>query len=369
LVILLSAFNGIESMIEKMYSDFDSDITIRSAHGKTFSENEIDQHALRKIQGVVNISRAIEEVVVLKHEKKWVNAQLIGVDTNFLSMSQMSQHVLEGDAFLVRDGQSFGICGAGLLDKLNGFIPQRMGYEQLIVYSPKRDAKMRLGASPFRTNLLNISARMNFNKEVNTDKLIVPISFAKDALSYDNDITAIYIDVNPSISNDEIKEAIAKKIGTEFNVKTSYEKNELIYQTSKSEKLIVFIILIFIFILASFNLIASLTMLFVEKKNNVQTLISFGANNQTILSIFLFEGLLIAGKGILIGLILGYGISFLQINLGFVTLPNSGGEPFPMKLNWGDSILICITISTLSFVFSYLPVRYLVRRNFGHLRF
>lgn len=356
-------------MIEKMYSDFDSDITIRSNLGKTFSEKEINQNELLKIEGVANVSRSIEEVVVLKHEKKWVNAQLIGVDTSFLTMSHLPQHLLEGKAILSKDAQSFGICGAGLLDKLNGFIPQKMGYEQLIVYSPKRDIKMRFGSNPFTMNVLNISACMNFNKEVNADKLIVPIAFAKEALKYEHDISAIYVDVKPSFSNDAIKEAIMQKIGADYRVKTNYEKNELIYQTSKSEKLIVFIILIFIFILASFNLIASLTMLFVEKKNNVQTLISFGTNHRTVLSIFLFEGLLIAGKGVVIGLILGYGISFLQINLGFVTLPNSGGEPFPMKLIWTDSMLICVTISILSFVFSYLPVRYLIKRNFGHLRF
>ncbi len=356
-------------MIERLYSDFDPDITIRSKLAKTFSENEIDFQSIRNTEGVSNVSRAVEEVVVLKHEKKWVNAHLIGVDTNFLSIAHMADHTVYGESKLTKGILPLGICGVGLLDNLNAYSVQNNGYDQLVLYSPKRNISMRFGSNPFHTNILNITAGVNFNKEVNTDKLIVPITFAREALDYDDDITALYVDVKPTCLNEDIKVKLNSKLGTNFEVKTNYEKNELIYQTSKSEKLIVFIILIFIFILASFNLIASLTMLFIEKQNNVRTMISFGANQKTVQSIFVLEGLLIAGKGIVFGLMLGYGVSLLQLKIGFVTLPESGGEAFPMKLKWEDALLICLSVSFLSFIFSYLPVRHLVRRNFGSLRF
>jgi lipoprotein-releasing system permease protein len=210
---------------------------------------------------------------------------------------------------------------------------------------------------------------MNFNREVNAEKLIVPLSYARDVLNYSEDITAIYVDVKEGFENQSVKETIQQKLGNDFSVKTNYEKNELIFKTSKSEKLIVLIILLFIFILAAFNLVASLTMLFVEKKENVDTMISFGADKKTVFQIFFFEGILIAGKGIVFGLVLGYAICLAQLKWAILTMPNSGGEAFPIKISLFDGVLIVVLVSLLSFLFSYLPVRFLIKKNFGHLHF
>jgi lipoprotein-releasing system permease protein len=369
LVILLSAFNGIESMIEQLYSDFDTDITIRSTSGKTFPEDQLDLSVVKKTEGVLNVSRAIEEVVVVKHEKKWVNAGLVGVDNSFLEMSRMSKHMVDGKPVLEQNGRPFAIIGATLLDKLGGFIPEKVGYEQVILYAPKRDSKVRLGSNPFTTRLIDLSGRVNFNREVNAERIIVPLEVAKEVLNYKDDITAVYVDLHEDYSNESIKTTLKEKLGDGFEIKTNYEKNELIYKTSKSEKVIVLIILLFIFILAAFNLIASLTMLFVEKKDNIQTMIAFGADKKTVFNIFFLEGVLISGKGIVIGLLLGYGICLLQLNTSLLTMPNSGGEAFPIDLSLYDGVLIVFLVSLLSFLFSYLPVRFLLKRNFGHLQF
>lgn len=356
-------------MIEKLYSDFDSDITIRSEVAKTFPESQIDFKALLSIDGVSNSSKAIEEIVVLNHEKKRVNAVMVGVEESFLNFSKMEKHLIEGASFLFKNDTEYGIIGASLLDKLGGFIPERVGYEEITVFAPKRDAKVRVGSNPFTTRRLSLAGRMNFNREVNAEKLIVPLSYARDVLNYSEDITAIYVDVKEGFENQSVKETIQQKLGKDFSVKTNYEKNELIFKTSKSEKLIVLIILLFIFILAAFNLIASLTMLFVEKKENVDTMISFGANKKTVFQIFFFEGILIAGKGIVIGLVLGYAICLAQLKWAVLTMPNSGGEAFPIKLSLTDGLLIVALVSLLSFLFSYLPVRFLIKKNFGHLHF
>ncbi|MFN6014738.1 MAG: ABC transporter permease, partial [Flavobacteriales bacterium] len=286
LIVLLSAFNGIESMIEKLYSDFDTDITVRSELGKTFPESQVDFNELGSTQGVLNVCRAVEEVVVIKHEKKWVNAGLVGVDSSFLDISRMKDHMVDGRPILTEGDRSFGLIGATLLDKLGGYIPERAGNEQVILYAPKRDSKVRLGSNPFKTELIDISGRVNFNREVNAEKIVLPLEKARQLLNYGLDITAIYVDVSADHSNDEVKAEIQQLLGKDFEVRTNYEKNELIYKTSKSEKVIVLIILLFIFILAAFNLIASLTMLFVEKKDNVQTMIAFGADRKTVFNIF-----------------------------------------------------------------------------------
>ncbi len=350
-------------MIEQLYSEYDTDITIRAVKGKTFNQNRIDQEQLMAINGVVAISRAVEEVVVLKHEKKWVNANLFGVDSSFLTMTRMPAHMIDGVPNLTSNGQQFGIIGATLLDKLDGYIPENVGHESIICYVPKRNMKIRFGKNPFKSKLIKVAGRMNYNREVNAQNFIVSTELAQELMAYTNQVSAYYVDCKEGIDKEEMKSIVQKKVGPDFIVKTSYEKNELIYKTSKSEKIIVLIILLFIFILAAFNLVASITMLFVEKLEDIKTLLGFGATKGFLFRIFFFEGLLISGKGIIIGAVIGYLICMLQINFELIVMPNSGGESFPMRISVGDGVLILCSVSLLSILLSYLPVKYLIHKN------
>ncbi|OFZ20960.1 MAG: hypothetical protein A3D92_03715 [Bacteroidetes bacterium RIFCSPHIGHO2_02_FULL_44_7] len=363
LIILLSAFNGIETMIDRLYSEYDSDITVRAVEGKTFNEARIDLAALGKLDGIVRYSRAIEEVVILKHEKKWVNANMIGVDPSFIHMTDMTNHMVDGVPLLKAGDQRYGIVGASLLDKLDAYIPKNIGHESLICYAPKRTLKIGPGKNPFKTEVIQLSGRINYNREVNEQSFIVPLDLSRELMDYTVQISAVYVECEPDADKDEVKARIQAAVGKDFVVKTNYEKNELIYKTSKSEKLIVLIILLFIFVLAAFNLVASLTMLFVEKLDNLWTMKSFGAHHSHLFRIFFYEGLLISGKGIFIGAIFGYAICFAQIEFSLITMPNSAGEAFPMSVSFADGILILSLVSVLSILFSYLPVKYLIRKN------
>jgi len=364
LVILLSAFNGIEKMVESLYSDFDTAITIRAKHSKTFYENQVPFEKLKKIEGVALLSKAVEETVVLKHEQKWLNASILGVEPNFLLMTDMKKHMVDGYPSLMENKQDVGIIGASLLDKLEGYIPQSIGTESIVIYGPKRDMKMRLGRNPFNMRMVPLAGRMNFNREVNEENLVVGLQFAQDILGYEStEITAIFATVKENSDKDDVKENILKMLGENFVVKTNFEKNALIFQTSKTERMIVLVILAFIFILASFNLVASITMLFVEKKDDIETLRSMGAHRSDLFNIFFYEGLLIAAKGIIIGLLIGYGICFAQLQFGLLQMPNSNGEAFPIKLTWSDGFLILFLVSLLSVLASFFPVRMLIKRN------
>lgn len=347
-----------------MYSDFDTAITIRSAEHKTFLEKELPMNAIRKTSGVDLTARAIEETVVLQHEKKGVNARLTGVDSTFLQMTGMKNHMVDGYPAFYEDGEFRGIIGATLLDKLEGYIPQGFGNESVIVYGPKRDMKMRVGKNPFNTQVVTLSGRMNFNREVNAENLIVPLSAAADILGYsDQELTALYVSVQNDEEKDEVKASLQELVGNQFVVKTNYEKNALIFQTSKTERLIVIVMLVFIFILASFTLVASLTMTFVEKREDVEILRSMGAYRSSLLRIFFFEGLLISGLGVVIGLVIGYAICLAQIKFGLLEMPNSNGEAFPMVVTLSDGLLIVALVSALSIIASYFPVKMLIRRN------
>lgn len=364
LVILLSAFNGIEKMIEKLYSDFDAPVTIRSSQTKTFFESEIDFKQLQAVSGVKLYTKATEETVVIKHEDKWANAKLLGVDSNFLRISKMSSHMVDGFPALYENNQPAGIIGASLLDKLGGYIPQAFGRESVVIYGPKRDMKMSPGKNPFHTQVVPVVGRMNFNREVNAETMVVPIELSRELLGYsENELSAVYLDVEDPGKKHNVKKSIQQQLGDQFTVKTNDEKNELIFQTSKTERLIVIVILVFIFILASFNLVASLTMLFVEKKGDIHILKSIGADGKLIFRIFFYEGLLIAGRGIIFGLLLGYGVCLLQLQFGLLEMPNSYGEIFPIVVTFADALLILFLVSILSFLASYFPVKMLLKQN------
>jgi lipoprotein-releasing system permease protein len=363
LIILLAAFNGIESMVEKLYSEFDSDIIIRSTQGKTFDNSKFPYKSLNQVKEITETSNAIEEIVVLRNEKKWVNATLIGVQPSFLKMANIPFHIVDGVPKIEEKNKPMGLIGAVLLDKLGGYIPQNTGFETILGYFPKREAKVSATSNPFHIQPITLAGRINYNKEINEKTLVVPIEFAAKTLNYGNDITAIYLSVDTNSSLENVKASIQKTIGNQYIVKTHLEKNELIYKTSKSEKLIVIAILIFIFILAAFNLVASLTMLYIEKKKNILTLESLGANEQFIFKIFFYEGLLIAFKGVLIGVLIGISICLAQYYGHILTIPNASNQAFPIKLRWTDVLFVFSIVSIISVLSSYLPVKYLVYKN------
>ncbi|XOV66854.1 MAG: ABC transporter permease [Fluviicola sp.] len=363
LIVLLSAFNGIETMIENLYSEFDTDITIRVKKGKSFNENRIDLEKLEKLEGVANTSRVVEEVVILKREKKWVSVNMIGAEPSFLDMTNMSKNMAEGKPKLKEGKEDRAILGAGVLSKLEGFIPKQVGVDKVNCYVPKRDAKIRPGKSPFIEKRIGVSGTISYNREVSNQFMIIPFDLSRELMDFDDEISAIYIEAENGVDNAELKERIQTLVGKDFKVKTSYEKNELIFKTSQSERIIVLIILLFIFVLAAFNLVASLTMLFVEKLENVKTMVSFGMPKKYIFRIFFLEGLLISGKGIFFGLLLGYAICWVQLQFEVIEMPNSNGEAFPIGLSVMDGLLIFSLVSALSILFSYFPVAYLIRRN------
>lgn len=362
LVILISAFNGIEQMIDRMYSEFDTDLMIEPSGSKTFNASQIDIAKLRKVQEVQSVARCIEELVILKNGERWVNAKLMGVDSSFLSMANIDKHLLHNKK--MENYSEFILPGAGLMDKLQISMDQENAYEQIVFYAPKRRISIRPGKNPFFVENSDVTGIMNYNRDVNSEVVLSSFDFASNLLQYENEISSILIDLKPNENNDLVKEKLQSLVGSGFKVKTRFEKNELIFKTSKTEKIIVICILVFVFILSAFNLIASLTMLFLEKKKNIITLLSFGLTRKQIFSIFFIEGMMISAIGLVIGLLIGYSISFAQIWGSLIVLPETT-EPFPMNITLSDGLLISLLVGGLSTIFAYLTVLFLVKNNFS----
>jgi lipoprotein-releasing system permease protein len=183
-------------------------------------------------------------------------------------------------------------------------------------------------------------------------------------LQYENEYSSIWIDLKDGTDLEKAKKSIQELVGSSFKVKTRIEKNELIYKTSQSEKIIVICILIFIFILSAFNLIASLTMLFIEKKKHITSLLSMGLTKRNIFAIFFNEGILISSIGLILGLILGYLVCFAQLYGNLIVLPGTT-EAFPINPTFFDGILILLLVIFLTVLFSYSTVHFLVKNNFS----
>jgi lipoprotein-releasing system permease protein len=364
LIIVMSSFNGIESMISELYTEFDQGIIIRPSKGKTIFENQVPWKRLSKIEGIQFMSKGIEETVILRKEEKWVNATIMGVERQFLNMIKIKEndHLIAGTPNLPSAktvGNDFGLIGAGLATNL-GFRNIDSEAENIIIYAPKNNLQLKLGKNPFFQTSFNIVGIVNYNKETNDAVVLAGFDFVKSLLNLENQLTHIYIQPTQGKDNESLKREIQTLLGDNFSVKTNAEKNEIIYKTSKSEKLIVLIILFFIFLLATFNLVASLTMIYLEKKVGLDVLKSIGLSKKGVFRIFFLEGVLISASGILLGIALGIGICLLQINYAIVVIPGAAIS-FPVELKIFEVLSVSFLLMLVTTAFSFFTSKFLVK--------
>ncbi|MCB0477774.1 MAG: ABC transporter permease [Crocinitomicaceae bacterium] len=364
MVIVMSAFNGIEEMVVSLYSEFEPDIRIYSAQGKTFDADQINYDELNSVDGIESYSKIIEEITILKHEDKWVNSTMLGVEESFVKMTNLEKKVITGSGTIEDNYGAMAVIGAGLLEKLEGFIPEDPNqFESVNIYAPLRDKKASMTSKPFSIKRIELSGRFSYNKDVDFKYFVVPIWYAREILEYKNDITWVGVELKEGAEPETVRDQIRAKLGDDFIVKTQYEQNELIYKTSQTERWITLLVLGFIFILSTFNMIASLSMLFLEKVGDLNTIQSFGGSKAMIRNIFLKEGLLINGLGVIIGVILGYLICILQMKFEFVSLDETSQEPFPIKFLARDGFIIMAIVGIIGFLSSFIPVKYLMKKH------
>lgn len=364
MVIVLSGFNGIEELVEKLYSSFDADIRITKVEGKTFDFTEVSKDDLLKIEGVYAVTEVIEEITMIKHEDRWITATMKGVEDSYMSICGLDSVLTEGEAILNEDGFNKTIIGIGLQNKIQVTSDPRY-HDYLTVYGLLRNEKIsKNNTDAFKPEMIGVGGVFAINPEFDNTYFLVPIQFARNLLEYENDITAYEIGVEKNVDNKLVKEKIQQLIGDEFNVKTRYEQNELVFKTNETEKWMVFLILGFILLLSTFNIIASLTMLILDKKKDIETLISMGATQQFTKQVFFLEGLFINLLGGLIGISVGLLVAWLQIKFHFVTLDNSVIPYWPVSIHFSDVIMIFGTVVFIGVCSSYIPVSYLIKRHF-----
>lgn len=367
LVIILSALNGLTGLVESLYNSFDADMRIVVAEGKVFDPNTPAFESVKKLKGVKYYTEVLEENALLKYNEFQCLVTLKGVGPEFINMTRFDTLVREGAPRLRENNVDMALLGIGVSYMLNVNINDM--YSPLSVYAPKRGNVSSINPEDaFNEEKAYVSGIFSINDDFDKRFAVVPIQFARRLLDYNTEVSAIELSIAPGAKASDVQEEVQKIVGDKFIVKNRYQQNELLFKTLKSEKLWTFIILVFILIIATFNVIGSLTMLIVEKKKDIGILWNMGAGIKTIRKIFLIEGMLITLIGALFGLMLGLITCWLQIKFKLVRF-NEGYvvDSYPIKIQLTDLGMILLVVMLIGLFAAWYPVRVFTRRHLGSM--
>ncbi len=366
LVIVLSAMNGLTSVVADLYHAMEPDLKITPVNSKYIYNQKSISDKLIAINGIKGISYSIEENALVKLDDKQAVITVKGVDHEFKSLTHFDTLIIDGKYILSRGQQNYGIFGRGIAYKLGLNVNDIVS--PISIYAPKRgkiesfnpeDAFNRLSISPAGIFTLNDDFDFKF--------VLIDLKAAQQLFNCPNGFSSIELTVSDNDLLDGIQHQLQEKLGPSFQVKNRYQLNDVLFKTLKTEKLWTFLILAFILIIATFNIIGALTMLIIEKKKDIQTLYSLGASQTLIRAIFMQEGILITSVGALSGLFLGLSICLIQQNFHIVTFDEQSIIPYyPIKMEVNDFIWILILVLTIGFLAAIYPVRVFTKNNLIH---
>ncbi len=366
LIIILSVFNGFDYLLKKLYNSFDPDIKVTSVKSKNFS---IDQNTIKSLNqtGFIEYySLSLEENAMIEYNQKQVVATIKGVDENYTRVTGIDSMLVRGEFLLKNENIFYSVCGQGIAYNL-GLDVQTAS--PVSIYVPSRKAELR-GNILDATDAINKAMVYNagifsIQQEYDTKYFLIDINLARRLLEYENEVSAIEIKLKKGTKNSIALSELKKIFGPDFKIFDRNMQHEYAYKIMKSEKWAIFMILVFILLIASFNVIGSLTMLIVEKKEDINIFRSLGTDVKTIRNIFFYEGLLISIAGAIMGLIFGLLICWLQMEFGLVKLGNEGSfiiENYPVLVKSVDVFYVFITVIIIGLFAAWFPVRYITRK-------
>ena len=366
LVIILSAMNGLTGVVADLYNAIEPDIKVMPAKGKFFVANDELCAKIKSIQGVNQISKCISDNALIKHGDKQAIVTIKGVDDNFKTVTRFDSVIKEGTFQLKHGTDRFAVFGRGVANQLQININNII--EQIAIYSPKRGQEESLNPEDnFNQKYVFPSGTFSLNDDFDFKYIIVDIDLARELLDCKNEVSSIEISLNKGVDLKEVQSQIAAVLGNHYLVKNRYQLNDVLFKTLESEKLWTFIILAFILIIATFNIIGALTMLIIEKKKDIKTLYCLGADNTLISRIFMGEGFLITAIGAGIGLALGLIVCLLQMKFHFVEFNDQYVIPYyPIDMQAKDFMWIISLIMLIGFFAALYPVRVFTRNDFVH---
>jgi lipoprotein-releasing system permease protein len=362
LIIVLSAFNGLSALVESLYNSFDADIEITVKQGKTFVPNSAEFESLKKLEGVAYFTEVVEGNALLKYDNQQCIATVKGVSDEFGAMSGFDTLVKEG-SFNIRKNNM--VLGKGISYVLQA---RTSDLSSLIsLYAPKRGDVASLNPEDALNELKMYPAGVfEINDDFNYKYVITSISKARELLDYSNEVTSVELGLAKNADKKKLQQKIRSLLGDKYEVKNKEQQNVLLFQTMESEKFWCFMILVFILVVATFNVIGSLTMLIIEKKKDITILHNMGADMKLIRRIFLSEGIMITLIGAALGFVLGLLVCWLQIRfelIAFSEAENYVINAYPIKIEMGDILAIIAAVLVIGFIAAWYPVRIFTRKN------
>ncbi|MCG6190753.1 FtsX-like permease family protein [Maribellus maritimus] len=360
LIIVLSVMNGFSSLINYFFSSFDADLKITPVEGKMFDSSEIDADAIKNIPGVLHYAEIIEESAMLKYGSQQYFATIKGIPQNYASYTNIDSLIVDGEFILNDKGTEYAVVGQGVAYNLGiglTFI------DPIRIMVPKKGRQIKINsARAINYNSIFPSGIFAVLEEVDSKYVLVPFDFAKNLFESGSNISSIELGIDKNVRVGDIQKKIQNTLGEKFHVKNKYQQHDSLNKTMRSEKAVVYLILVFILIIASFNVLSSLSMLIIDKKDDIAILKSMGATSKTIRRIFLFEGWLISVLGAVIGTVLGLFICWLQIEFGFMKLPQNGSfviSAYPVRVISTDVVLIFGVVLLIGFLAPLFPVKFI----------
>ena len=363
LIIVLSVFNGFNGLIATFYSNFDPDLKITPVEGKMFDPAKYDFDKLKANPDIVHYSEIIEEVALLKYGNQIYPATVKGVPANYVKYTNIDTLIVNGSYTLKRDGINYAVLGQGVAYNLGVRLSLT---DHIMIYVPKKGKQVSLNpARAINHNYIFPAGIFALLEEIDTKYIIVSYDYAAELFDSKNLVSSIELGLAASADAGKLQEEVQNIVGDNFKVENKYQQHSMIYKTMESEKWAAYLILVFILIIASFNILGSLSMLIIDKKEDILMFRSMGATSKTIRQIFLFEGWLISVLGAFIGSVLGVLICWAQIKFGIISLPGNGSfviSAYPVEVIFTDIILVFSVVLLIGFLVSWYPVKFISRK-------
>lgn len=360
LVVVLSVFNGFESLVVSLFNTFDPQLKVYPATGKTFPDSTFPWEEVSKIKGLTAQTAVIEEKVLLRYGTNQYLATLKGVGKNYETWTGLNNMISEGSLMLEFKGRPLAIPGQGVAYYLGLDLDN---YTQDIeVYAPRRTANIGLNPEQaFNRMDIHPSGIFSVQQDFDSKYMIVPLAFAEEALGYSDELSAVEMALNSDKNITRVQEQVQLAVGSNFIVKNRFEQQEMLYKIMRSEKWAIFMILGFILFIATFNVIGSLSMLILEKRKDIAILKSMGAGDKLVKRIFLVQGMMVSFGGAIFGMILGAAICLVQQKFGLVKINTEGGsfliDAYPVVMQTMDFVYVFIVVSLIGIVAAWFPVR------------
>ena len=359
LILVLSVFNGFEDLVKSLYSSFYPDLKISPVSGKQIILTQAQLNKLRAVKGVRSISLIAEEKALLQNGEYQSIIYLKGVDENYTSVTTVADHIIKGSFNTGEANNPRLVLGAGIENAVG--VQSDRNLAPLLVYLPKKaEVDLSNPLQSISADTINTAGTFVIQQDFDNKYAITNLQFVKQMLGMPADAySAAEISIMQNEDENDIKELMANMLQSNYRVETRYEQNKSLYSIMQIEKWVIYAVLSLILIVAAFNMVGALTMLVLEKKQDIGVLHALGGSQTFIQKIFLSEGLLLATIGGGFGMLIALILALVQIN--FKIIPLTGGsfliDYFPVKLSMMDFLLVGVTVFFIALIASWVPAR------------